>query len=75
MKAPNLEVVDIRCPEDARTLLMRYARSEGEITSNNLMLLHCRSCTRNARQVDSDIVRVVHHFDLAGTLVESVIER
>lgn len=70
-----LEVIDIRCPHDSRHLLMRYAKTEGHISSNNLMMLSCRTCTRTARETDQKVVRVVHHFDLAGGLVESTVER
>lgn len=69
----RMEVVDLRCPEDPRTLLLKYHREVGRPPlSNNLMELHCRVCTKNARQFDSGVQRVVHRFDLAGVLVESL---
>lgn len=69
------EVVDVRCPNDPRQLLMRYAKTEGHISSDNLMMLHCRTCSRNVRQSDPTVQRVIHHFDLAATLVQTTVER
>lgn len=76
METAQLEVVDLRCPEDSRELLMRYHREVGKPpVSGNLMELHCRVCSRNARQIDRSITRVLHRFDLVGDLVESVVVR
>lgn len=74
---PAYQVVDLRCPEDQRTLLMRYRMETGQPApvSDNLLELNCRSCTRNARQFDSSVANVLHRFDLAGQLVESLVVR
>lgn len=75
-ETPQFEVVDLRCPEDSRALLMRYYREVGKpAVSDNLMELSCRVCTKNARQLDRTVVRVLHRFDLAARLVESVVVR
>lgn len=68
--------VELRCPVDARTLLGKVlADGDRPVVSGNLMELHCRVCSRNGREFDPTVVRVLHRFDLLGSLVESVVER
>lgn len=72
----NTEVVDLRCPEDARELLLRYHREVGHPpVSGNLMEIKCRVCTKNSRAIDRGVRHVLHRFDLWGDLVESVVVR
>lgn len=69
-----MEKLDIRCPEDPRRLLMKYYREVGKPpVVGNLMELACRECTRSARRTDSKVEVVVHRFDLAGQLVETLV--
>jgi hypothetical protein len=68
-------VVELRCPTGPRRLLAKYRMSgEAPKITDNLMELSCRDCTKNARQFDASVTRIVHRFDLAGELVESVAE-
>lgn len=53
-------------------------RASGELPivgNDNLLELACRDCARNGRQFDPSVKRVLHRFNFAGELVESVIER
>lgn len=70
-------VVELRCPNGLRPLLMKL-QLDGEefhVSEENLMMLACRDCARNARQVDPEVRRVIHHFAFDGKLVKSVVER
>lgn len=71
------EVVDLRCPVGPRQLLGKVLRDSGHIPvdASNLMELACRDCARSLRRSDPDVRRVVHRYDLSGTLVESEIQR
>lgn len=73
----TVEVLDLRCPTGPRQLLMklRLSGEHAHVTSENLMELNCRDCARNARQFDSTVRRVLHRFNFAGELVESVVEK
>lgn len=69
--------VQIRCPEGPRRLLAK-ARLVGDrphVTDGNLIEFYCNDCTRSRRRKDPAVSRVLHRFDLTGTLVESVVER
>jgi len=73
---PQIQIVEVRCPVGPRALLFKLRR-EGEIprvSDGNLLELACRDCARNARQFDPDVRRVLHRFDFAGQLIESVVE-
>jgi hypothetical protein len=72
----SLTSVELRCPVDARALLGKViADGDKPVVSGNLMELACRVCTKNGREFDASVVRVLHRFDLLGDLVESVVER
>lgn len=70
--------VDVRCPVDPRHLFMKLV-TDGErpvvVQPGNLMEFFCKVCTRNAREMDHSVRRVLHRFDLAGSLVESLTVR
>ena len=68
------EFIDIRCPIGPQSLLMRMIPMEKpQITSENLVELACSDCARTLRKRGQDVLRVLHRYDLAGTLVESVV--
>lgn len=71
------ERVDLRCPVGPRQLLgkARVTNSPPHVNESNLIELSCRDCTKNARQFDPSVIRVIHCFNLAGQLVESLTER
>ncbi len=78
------EVVDIRCPGAPKRdgtcfpgrLLLRL-RQKGEqptmVQPNNLMELYCQDCTTAMRKAGRRVRRVLHRYDCAGILVESLI--
>jgi hypothetical protein len=78
--------VEVRCPVDKPLpggdcrpgrLLMKL-RLGGGIPSfvhpDNLIELACGDCKEAARQAGSPVKRVLHRFDLAGNLVETLTE-
>lgn len=77
MEAGTIEVVDLRCPHGPKQLLMKIRVSNDEparVSDDNLLEIACRDCARNARAVQPSVARVLHRFNFAGELVESVIE-
>lgn len=69
-------IVELRCPVGPRRLLAKM-RSEGgtvHVTEGNLMEFACRDCAHAARQSGSTVRRVLHRFDFAGALVETIYE-
>lgn len=70
-------IVELRCPSGLKPLLLKLQLEDERphVNDENLMLAYCRDCTRNARQVDSEVRRVIHHFAFDGVLVRSEIER
>jgi hypothetical protein len=66
--------IDLRCPVGAKALLGKVVEN-GEsafVTSDNLLELACRDCTRAARRVNPKVMHVVHRFNVLGQLVESI---
>lgn len=71
------EILDLRCPQGPKQLLLKL-RVNGEqahVNDDNLMEIACRDCARNARHFDPSVRRVLHRFNFAGQLVESVVEK
>lgn len=66
--------VELRCPEDPRTLLGKTL-AEGKkppITDGNLVELACRSCRYLLEEPGRGRPkRVLHRYDLAGSLIET----
>lgn len=78
MVVASRERVDLRCPVGPRQLLGRARVGDHvpvHVNANNLVELSCRDCTKNARQFDPAVIRVIHCFNIAGELVESLTER
>lgn len=69
-----MKTIEIRCPVGPRRLLSKVISEGGtpHITGN-LIEFACDDCKRYERKSDPDVVRVLHRFDLAGSLVESLI--
>jgi hypothetical protein len=66
-------VVELRCPLAEPWGLMGKIRLAGgapRIVEDNLIELHCPSCTRQARRAGRPI-RVLHRFNILGELVET----
>lgn len=74
------EKVDLRCPQGPKALLGKMVqRGEPQRVhvdrESNLMEIACRDCTKQGRQKDPGIRRVLHRFNVIGEFVESVVER
>lgn len=69
--------VELRCPIGPKALLAKVVRSEevGQRTNDNLLELSCRDCTKRMRQTDPTVSRILHRFNVLGTLIESCIQR
>lgn len=71
---------ELRCPFGPRKLLAKIRlRGDGtvRVTEGNLLELSCRDCTHRARrrafqEGTPEPTRVLHRFDVAGQLVETV---
>lgn len=73
-----METVEIRCPIGPRRLLSKLlvAGEQPKHVEGNLIEFSCEDCKRTLRKKqDPTIVRVLHRYDLAGTLVETLIVR
>lgn len=77
VNAEASSVLELRCPAGPKALLAKMSAlgERPQVDSGNRLMLHCRDCVRAARKQDPSVFRVIHHFDLAGRLVESTIER
>ena len=71
-----MEEIEIRCPVGPRRLFLKMLADGRKltITDGNLIELACSDCKKLLR-VEHGILcsRVLHRYDLAGDLVESVI--
>lgn len=68
--------VEIRCPVGPRRLLAKTLMS-GErphVTDGNLIEVACDDCKRSMRQQGKVVARVLHRFNIAGELIESVVQ-
>lgn len=69
-------VTELRCPAGPRRLFAKMVSSGEPPPVNadlNLIEMACGDCARVERKEDPEVFRILHRFDLAGTLVESVI--
>jgi hypothetical protein len=79
------QVVDVRCPvgmlRDDGTchpgkLLLKIHRAGGRpayVHPDNLIELYCEDCTRRLRRAGRGVRRVLHRYDFAGSLVETLV--
>lgn len=72
-----METVEIRCPVGPRRLLSKLLidGDHPHVTEGNLIEFSCDDCKKTLRRQGKDAYRVLHRYDLAGTLVESVVEQ
>ena len=82
----GVEEVEVRCPVDKPLpggdcrpgRLLLKLRLGGGIPSfihpDNLIELACTDCKEAARQAGYPVKRVLHRFDLSGSLVETLTE-
>ncbi len=69
-----MRTVEIRCPVGPQRLLSKLLL-EGDrphIVEGNLIEFACDDCKRSLRQRGEQVVRVLHRYNLAGDLVETV---
>jgi hypothetical protein len=74
--------VDVRCPVGPQALLMRLqvpgSGTEGRVIETDtlpLLELACRDCARLMRRNGhTDVTRVLHRFDMFGSIIESIVE-
>jgi hypothetical protein len=74
----EIEVIDIRCPENPRLLFLKLRRAgvATPVVDGNLIELACELCKKTRRnQGEQDVLRVLHYYDLTGTCVESKVVR
>lgn len=77
MSVTQRHSVELRCPNGPKALLCKVI-SDGDTvqyTTDNLIELNCRDCTKEFRRQRPEIKRVVHRFNVLGELVETVFQR
>ena len=80
----TVEEIEVRCPvpyklPDGHCLpgkLFLKLRISGELPSyvhpDNLIELACEDCAKLMRRQGRQVTRVLHRFDMAGTLIETL---
>lgn len=71
-----MPTVDLRCPVGPKKLLAKMVTdgNRPHIVSGNLVELNCDFCKQSRRRQGQQVNRVLHRFNLAGELVEDVIQ-
>lgn len=67
--------VELRCPVGPRRLLAKMLQ-RGQVPAvaeGNLLEFACADCRRLRRQEGEGVALVLHRFNLAGDLIESVV--
>lgn len=69
-----MKVTEIRCPEDPRRLFTKLLQSGGRpvITEGNLIEFSCQNCKKVLQAQGVDVSIVLHRYNIAGELVETV---
>jgi hypothetical protein len=80
-----VEVVELRCPVEyprndgtchpGKLLAQLYLTGTRPsfVQPDNLIEMPCTDCMRRLRKVRSGVLRVLHRYDLAGALVETLV--
>ena len=67
------DTIELRCPVGPRRLFGKYVMEHGRVPIvNNLMEFACSDCKKTRKRLGLDVELILHRFDLAGTLVETV---
>lgn len=72
----SLEAVELRCPETAGKLLAKIQRAGEQpsfVRPENLIELNCESCKLSRRRSGQRVARVLHRYDILGSLVETLV--
>lgn len=69
-----MEVREIRCPEDSRRLFSKLILdvTHSKITNENLIEFACQNCKKRLRDEGIPVNQVLHRYNIAGELVETV---
>lgn len=69
-----MKVTELRCPEDPRRLFSKLIQAGGRpvITDGNLIEFACQNCKKTLQSQGVDVTRVLHRYNIAGELVETV---
>ena len=69
-----METVELRCPVGPRKLLSKLLVSgkQPDNVAGNLIEFSCEDCRRILRKRGVRVAHVLHRYDLAGELVETV---
>lgn len=79
-----VEELELRCPAPLHSdcvagNLLGKLRVTGQrptfVQPDNLIELPCEKCRNRERRSDRTVRRVLHRFDLAGTLIETLVVR
>jgi hypothetical protein len=72
-----VETIEIRCPVGPRRLLSKLLVDGGrpKHVDGNLIEFACDDCKRTLRRQGETLSLVLHRYDLAGNLVETLVER
>lgn len=75
MPVSSFREVELRCPTGPRKLFakLRLAGLPTPVTDDNLIELSCQDCRRRLRSEGRPVALVLHRFDIAGTLIETVV--
>lgn len=77
------EGVELRCPEPVEfrngelrqghlfAVLLR-GQQPTYVQPDNLIELACWACRKRAREAGRDVIRVLHRYDFAGTLIQTL---
>lgn len=72
-----MTTVEIRCPVGPRRLFSKLLVSgeKPQVVEGNLIEFACDECKRTLRQQQTgQITRVLHRYNLAGELVETIVQ-
>ncbi len=65
----------IRCPFGKLFVVMISRGEKITPTSDNLVEVACPDCKRAVKSLDHTVHRILHRYDVVGTLVETVVQR
>jgi hypothetical protein len=70
----KVDTIELRCSENPRRMfakLLHEGSGAPVVVPGNLLEFACRDCTKQEREEDHDVIRVLHRFNILGELVES----
>lgn len=71
-----METIELRCDANPRRLFAKLlVRETPHVADGNLLEFSCRDCRASLRASGAGAEVVLHRFDVAGELVETVVVR